>query len=127
MRVRWFGESWRAPICEPEYQVIVPVGTKCLECTKPIKASSQGLITSCSPSIWGSWMMQVDDVDVTVCSYHLHCWLKEVVGGEMSAKILARMDYRVTDDEIVPVQSPGAETVEPGRGWGRERDDGDDS
>jgi hypothetical protein len=146
MRVRWFGEPWgisgRAPICEDEYHIATPVGTKCLECTKLIGERDQGVVTACSPGIWGSWVLTIvvhpDDVslaygvdypgtEVQVCSYHLHCWLKEVVGGVMSEKILARMEYRVGDDEIVPVQSPGLEEdATPGRGWGTEKVNLDD-
>ncbi len=42
--VRWFGESWGAPICDPDYHVPVPCGDVCLDCGRVIEVTDQGLI-----------------------------------------------------------------------------------
>jgi hypothetical protein len=121
MRVHWFGEPWgntyRAPICEDDaFRVEIPLGHECIDCGKQFKKTSQGVITGCSPSIWGHWMLEIEGVERPVCAYHLHCWLAEVVGGEMSHRILERMHKQgVADDFTPPVPKEGP--VEPGRGW----------
>jgi hypothetical protein len=42
MTVRYFGDSWGAPICQD--QVPVPVGERCLDCDELIWPSDQGLM-----------------------------------------------------------------------------------
>lgn len=125
MRIQWFGEPWpsaerRAPICaDDSNKIATPVNTNCLECKKPIEEKHRGVVTGCSPGIWGHWILDRDGARVPVCSYHLVCWLKEVVGGELSAKILARMEYRSFDDPGVK-KITEAQDVQPGRGWREE-------
>lgn len=46
--VRWFGQPWwseavRARICEPGFEVPVPVGQVCPMCQAAIKATDRGL------------------------------------------------------------------------------------
>lgn len=115
MRVRYFGEQWPsrekpAPICESEnYRVPVEsvVGRNCLMCGVTINARDRGVITACTPSIWGHFKLTVtvveDDFDgdlteltgpaldissspkvvYTACAYHLKCFLDAVVGGDI--------------------------------------------
>lgn len=40
--MRWFGESWGAPVNDETQHVPTPVGSKCYLCTKPITESSVG-------------------------------------------------------------------------------------
>lgn len=124
MVIKWFGEPWgvggRAPICETdENKIPAPVDSHCIDCGEPIKENDKGVVTACSPSIWDHWILEFKGVQYSVCSYHLHCWLREVVGGEMSAKILARMRERpVLDDFKTPSQvTPSDSDVVVGRGW----------
>lgn len=65
----WFGESWGAPVCDPEDHVRTPVGRACLWCGKPIEAGDQGLLTPCVNRAW----------PVTIEAEHLACLLKRVL------------------------------------------------
>lgn len=156
MRVRYFGDPWphperRAGICDND-QFKVPVekivGQKCLECNEPIKANHRGVITACDMRIWGHFWLEfpatAEDffgeederneeligrmVKMPVAAYHLGCWLREVVGGEMSEKIQKRMRLRPGDIPLTPKEidrleeeglSVGDEVAEPG-GWFKE-------
>jgi hypothetical protein len=40
--VRWFGESWGAPVNDPRAKIDTPLGTRCLECMLWIKNGDQG-------------------------------------------------------------------------------------
>lgn len=40
----WFGESWGAPVCEPEWHTATPVGRNCIECDKPITDGDTGFV-----------------------------------------------------------------------------------
>lgn len=41
--VRWFGESWRAPINDPRAEIPIPVGEQCIYCHLPIVSDDQGI------------------------------------------------------------------------------------
>jgi hypothetical protein len=74
--VRWFGEDWGAPVCDPRTHVPTPVGAPCaghdhlhnLGRTVAIKAGDQGVLI---PYLDGGGLGQV-------IAYHLTCWLHEV-------------------------------------------------
>lgn len=138
MRTRWFGaEPWNTTLCDPDYHVPAPVGTKCLECTKPVKPQDRGVITACSPRIWGHWTLRHNDQHLSVCSYHLGCFLAIVTGEETEgtrveerargaqATLATPINTSVPDftqptPEIgVDDQPPPLEDAEPGRGWKR--------
>lgn len=59
-RVRWFGESWGAPICDPVDRVDVPVGRPCVGCGEAIRVRDQG-------------------VSMVQASWHLDCWLRDIL------------------------------------------------
>ena len=135
MRVKWFGDPWpnalhRAPICESDAdRVEIPVGSKCLDCEKAIVERDRGVITACSPNIWGSWELTWNGKIFRVCSYHLSCWLSSVVGEKMSGEILARMNGatekavpvsvgEISDEKLAEVMEEWSEGT-PGRGWGK--------
>jgi hypothetical protein len=69
--VRWFGESWGAPVCDPRTHVDTPVGSACWGHAhmhgplrpKAIEDGDQG-VTIPGPDGPGA--------------YHLDCWLHEV-------------------------------------------------
>jgi hypothetical protein len=42
--VRWFGESWGAPVCDPKAHTETPVGAICLYCPDPIESDDQGFV-----------------------------------------------------------------------------------
>ena len=66
--VRWFGESWGAPVCDPRAHVDTPVGETCAwGSAAPIKPSDQGIgIPDGSTGLY-VW-------------YHLECWLRTIAG-----------------------------------------------
>lgn len=41
--MKWFGESWGAPVCEDETHIEIPVGESCGYCDEPIAEGDQGL------------------------------------------------------------------------------------
>jgi len=40
--MKWFGESWGAPVCEPEEHIETPVGEPCGYCDEPIAEGDIG-------------------------------------------------------------------------------------
>lgn len=72
--VRWFGESWGAPACDPRAEVPVPVGMACAgheHChehrSATIEPGDQGITL---PGYLGGTLQTV--------AYHLDCWLHEI-------------------------------------------------
>lgn len=63
-RVRWFGPTWRAPICDPDYQTLTPVGQPCIFCDRLFVFGDQGL------SMYGEPRSEA----------HLNCLVDSVVG-----------------------------------------------
>lgn len=41
--VRWFGQSWDAPVNDPRTQIAVPFGKECIYCYKPIREDDTGI------------------------------------------------------------------------------------
>jgi hypothetical protein len=73
--IRWFGESWDAPICDPELHIEVPVGMICFGHDH----MHEGRTVEIMPSDQGVTMPYVrEDRTVGRCAYHLDCWLHEV-------------------------------------------------
>ena len=137
MRVRFFGEPWgsegqRAPICEDDtYRIPVPVGEKCIECTKAFVESDHGVVTACSAGVWGHFFIEIGkhphpapDLEYevpagrySVCAYHLLCWLEVVFGNELSEIVTKRMDFKIDDDDPVRQDVSDDANVTPGSGW----------
>lgn len=42
--MRWFGETWGAPVCEPRERTETPTGVPCLLCEEPIGARARGFV-----------------------------------------------------------------------------------
>lgn len=42
--MKWFGESWGAPVCIPANHVATPVGASCLRCDAPIREKDVGVV-----------------------------------------------------------------------------------
>lgn len=137
MRIRWFGaEPWNTVLCEEEYKVDTPVGTKCLECTKPIGVRDRGIVTECSPRIWGHWTLKHGDKLLSVCSYHLACFLAVVEGGHVEGTRIEERSHgaQTTLVQVINTSTPtftqpiddlgvdehqDLEDAEPGKGWKR--------
>lgn len=41
--VRWFGETWNAPVNDPRTHIDAPVGRECERCRRPIHPKDQGV------------------------------------------------------------------------------------
>jgi hypothetical protein len=65
----WFGESWGAPVCEPEQHTATPVGRICVECDNPVEDGDTGFV------------MPVTNLGSLV--YHRVCFLRTVIPCEM--------------------------------------------
>lgn len=66
--MRWFGESWGAPACEPEWHAETPVGQLCLMCKEPVLAGHQGVL-----------MPFFDGERATIVPEHLDCLMRSVL------------------------------------------------
>lgn len=63
--VRWFGTTWKAPICDPRAHVETPVGLRCARCEERIASGDRGLTVPVHPP--GPRL-----------AWHLKCWLREI-------------------------------------------------
>lgn len=63
MTMKWFGESWGAPVCEGCPQTSTPVGEVCNWCKEPIIDGETGVIYSNGPAA------------------HLNCFLRGIFGS----------------------------------------------
>lgn len=77
--VKWFGEHWGAPICDPRHQIPVPVGATCTRCDAKFHSTSQGVglpyigvpPPSDLPELTVEWVQEV-------IFWHLDCWLESL-------------------------------------------------
>lgn len=67
--MRWFGESWGAPACEPETHAPTPVGDSCLDCRELILSHHQGFIM---PNVELSGL-------VRLAPHHLDCHMAKIL------------------------------------------------
>ena len=65
--MRWFGESWGAPINEDVEHAVTPVGKPCLRCGIDIEIHDQGLLVPL-----------VGVTSVTDEPWHIQCWMDEL-------------------------------------------------
>lgn len=79
--VRWFGESWGAPICDWRAHIDNPGAARCLDCNHYIESDDQGISTVASLSIDPSGRVY----------YHLDCFLR-MLGISISDAILIEAD-----------------------------------
>lgn len=68
--MRWFGESWGAPVCDPADHVPTPVGMNCLACPEVIREDDRGFIT----------FYAVNRDEVVWAYYHRDCLLTAILG-----------------------------------------------
>jgi hypothetical protein len=72
--VRWFGESWGAPVCDPRTHVDTPVGRPCAghgHMHGPLRPEA---IEDGDQGVTVPWL----GVPRERLVYHLDCWLHEV-------------------------------------------------
>lgn len=71
--MKWFGESWGAPVNKTNDQVDPPLGLFCAVCSDSIKKGERGLLLPFSGG-------PDDPPDLP---YHLKCFLGSVVGESL--------------------------------------------
>lgn len=62
--VRWFGDSWEAPVNDPRARVPTPVGAPCGECPHLIGDHDRGIGVPSTSLVYSWW--------------HLGCWLRSL-------------------------------------------------
>jgi hypothetical protein len=65
--MKWFGESWGAPVNEDTQHVDTPVGEYCAQCDEPIQENDKGFV-----------MPHINTYVQTEASWHLRCFLKNI-------------------------------------------------
>lgn len=73
--VKWFGESWGAPVNDPASQVPAPVGQLCATCAKPVESGDRGVL-----------IPTLDAAEVHT-AWHLGCWFREI-GIQVTDEVL---------------------------------------
>lgn len=66
--IRWFGESWSAPVCRDAPSVPTPIGELCVYCHGPIARDDQGLVL---PLITAQGQ--------GTAAYHRHCYISSIM------------------------------------------------
>lgn len=61
--MQWFGKSWGAPACDPEYHIETPAGAVCYQCDEGIEPDDTGVILG------------------PAAACHLNCFLRTVFGS----------------------------------------------
>jgi hypothetical protein len=72
--MRWFGESWGAPVCRPENKAPVPTTLTCYRCGQRIREGDQGFLDrawSDADENFFPWVM------------HKNCFLRNVLPESM--------------------------------------------
>lgn len=67
--VRWFGESWQAPINDPRAQVELPTAQHCQHCRLPLYETDRGV-----------GVPYLDSAAPIYLWWHLECWLEYITG-----------------------------------------------
>lgn len=70
-RILWFGEPWKAPVCEPKDALMsIPSWMHCDPCKKVFKEGDQGVLIQNEAKGW--------------VGYHKDCIIEEVMYGRVS-------------------------------------------
>lgn len=68
--MKWFGESWGAPVCVPEDHVATPVGASCLRCHETVAAEDIGVMMPYFGAL---------DAPVELIPMHHACLMRSVI------------------------------------------------
>lgn len=66
--MRWFGESWGAPVNETNERMGVPLGRQCIACGIAFQPDDQGIET---PAVGFKWPTVI---------YHKDCFMRSILG-----------------------------------------------
>lgn len=67
--MKWFGQSWGAPVCKPETHSETPTEEDCTQCEQPILATDSGVTLPFSGG---------PDDTRTELSYHHQCYMRSL-------------------------------------------------
>lgn len=85
--VRWFGESWGAPVCDdPAAQIPTPTDVTCTRCDGEIAEDDQGIALPFASAPGRPW---TDRAGQTKLAWHLDCWMYEIA-GDVAVEVLGR-------------------------------------
>ena len=82
--IRWFGPSWGAPMCQPQFRVPEPLDCECIACGKGFERSNQGVRL---PHL-------SEPGHVGFSHFHLGCFLVSL--GVLDEDMLARTNAGIT-------------------------------
>jgi hypothetical protein len=84
--MRWFGESWGAPVNEPGIESMTPIGTRCGVCRQEIEAWDRGFLVPAAGDLEAIEAEELTAIyvmslgppgcDVPHLPYHGDCFLK---------------------------------------------------
>ena len=112
--MKWFGESWGAPVNETVEHAETPVGELCSRCTGPIKAEDRGVIIPCfvekpndtpGSGLVSAWVDQPE---------HLACFQAEVLGPVKIEDLIERSS--IGSAAWVECEQHGHQPVDPFKG-----------
>ncbi len=69
--MKWFGESWGAPLCGECEHVSTPVGELCVYCEEPIEANQAGVVMPAGDA-HGHFAEKPE---------HYECFIRQIVGS----------------------------------------------
>lgn len=94
MRIRWFGETWHAHLCDQRYWIETPTGARCLSCKEIVEDDDRGVAMAFSgidepqSTIWVDAVpdSQLEDDEMPgyggggqAVVYHLDCHLETLI------------------------------------------------
>lgn len=68
-RMKWFGKSWNAPVCDPRDHITTPVGKPCFYCKESIEENDSGLMH-----------IHIGDT-ARMVPEHYECFLRGIIGS----------------------------------------------
>lgn len=75
--MKWFGDTWGAPINETVEHTDTPVGEICLQCEEPILAGDRGVLI---PHLAGSQSEHAPPMSWESRPWHIDCWCRSILG-----------------------------------------------
>lgn len=81
----WFGESWGAPMCEPDEHAPTPVGVLCFQCEEAVEEGDKGVLMRSGDEeiiarLDPDGVMRKVEGEVYVAA-HIECHLRSVLGS----------------------------------------------
>ncbi len=99
--MKWFGESWQAPLNETCERAETPVGQKCSSCTKPIEDHDRGVLIPAfrkrnEGELGGTGLLSA----WTDEPMHLRCLMETVLGPSWETILGSHTDHLIERSSI---------------------------